>query len=90
MSQKSIRTWTLSACASGFRISLFGSIISPGCSSLLRRRQSGSGPDGFGLEHSSEPDEFFFYYHLGALKWLSEARVALINRDGDRQWAVEL
>lgn len=39
---------------------------------------------------SSEPCEFFFYYHLGTLKWLSEARVALINRDGDRQWTVDL
>ena len=39
---------------------------------------------------SSEPDEFFFYYQLGALKWLSEARVALTNRDGDRPWAVDL
>lgn len=39
---------------------------------------------------SELPDEFFFYWHLGALKWQSATRVALTNRDGDRSWVVDL
>lgn len=39
---------------------------------------------------SELPDEFFFYWHLGALKWQSATQVALTNRDGDRSWVVDL
>ncbi len=39
---------------------------------------------------SSPPSEFFFYYHLGTLKWFSETSVGLINRDGDQQWTVDV
>ena len=39
---------------------------------------------------SEMPSEFSFYWHLGALKWQSATRVALINRDGDRSWVVDL
>ncbi len=57
--------------------------------SLVIRDRSGEE-----LQHallvSSPPSEFFFYYHLGALKWFSETRVGLINRDGDQQWTVGL
>ncbi|WP_157722081.1 hypothetical protein [Tumebacillus avium] len=36
------------------------------------------------------PDEFAYAKHLGKLKWLSTDEVALVNKKGDRMWAVKV
>lgn len=37
---------------------------------------------------SELPDEFAYAKHLGAIKWISDNEVALVNKKGDKTWTV--
>jgi hypothetical protein len=37
---------------------------------------------------SELPDEFAYTKHLGEVKWLSDNKVALVNKKGDKTWTV--
>ena len=38
---------------------------------------------------TEKPNEWFYVWHLGEIKWLDNNKVALFNKDKDKEWLVD-